>query len=842
MFEAAIPLYEHLISKFDTTTEGVRGYYKLGWVYHALEDKDRAAENFLRYYNLETNPDNARDRMLAKFHAAHQLMSSDDPLRAVEHFQEFIEAIQNADIAGLDTDAEEVQNLLVDAESYLGWTYDLGAEAVRAKLTEIDERIAKLEANIAEQTNFVSREQQKKEEAAASIAQAEETLAARTSEITSYQTPEKAAQAALQEQLEDAGTDEERARIRRTFPMDDFTRNNRQQLLDNLAGQRQEMDAERKAAHQRYLDLQRELENTRDEIAEIEEELENARNEYNEADQELTRRQQEINALKNKIKVTEAAADEWQKKIAAAEKAGRAATKAGDRDTARQYYKEWTDAKKQLADATVSLNEARQALAEVQTEELQKQMKALEVSRDELAKQIDQKEARLSELQQAENLLAKQIEIENQKKKALARQIEYFENFEQLVKVPQAERDQFARDNAIEEKLRAAIQGIEELKNAKIAREEAIATAAEADIREAKQDIANARKAIKVQADRRAPIRARFEDLKTNAQEQFIAFNKQYPKSTHVPSNLARLGTNYMELGDYEKAQKYLTQLKQDYPDKKAVLEKAMFSLAKAQFETGREAEAVETFQQILKDKREQSVGSLSYIMKEMLENDYPKLALSAIEELLRRSEDPSHEDHERLKDKTRETLLFRAGSASFQAENYQQAIDYIESLLEINENTAHFFNASLILGKAQRQNAPPNLQASREAFLNVIKYVEDPVAKNEAIIEAAKTFLAMADEKSTRQALAQLGQLVIVAGNEVIVLADQENEANAPLLEEAIYLAAKGNAILGNAAERDMLVDAYREMFPGGRFAEDLRNLPAAKFAPEPAVGAATE
>jgi hypothetical protein len=103
--------------------------------------------------------------------------------------------------------------------------------------------------------------------------------------------------------------------------------------------------------------------------------------------------------------------------------------------------------------------------------------------------------------------------------------------------------------------------------------------------------------------------------------------------------------------------------------------------------------------------------------------------------------------------------------------------------------------------------------------------------------VELALTFLAQEDEKGVRRAQGQLGQIVLVSEGDVVILVDERNAAAGPALEQAIYLAARCAALMGDGPARDLLVKAYQQRFPQGRHAEDILKLPTAKYT-APAAG----
>ncbi|MFO7821617.1 MAG: tetratricopeptide repeat protein [Lentisphaeria bacterium] len=825
LYRQVIPYYERLIEKFQTSPRGIRAYYKLGWVYYALEQKKQAAEAFLKYYVLENNPDRAGDRIRAKYYAAHQLMMSDTPARAIGHFQEFIKLIEDGKMMGIKTADVDAQKLKINAESYLAWAYDMTAETLQPDISKIDEQIRNLRQQIAKLEAQLENQQADKKAAEEFIADTEEAWQTQKKKITAdLPSPEAQARVQFKDDLEEAGSEQDKAQVRAR--MESEAEKNREQILTTLSGEKQELEKTKASVQQQYLADRKEIKNLEEKLRKTRETITDLQSQYDDVNEKLKIRQKEIAESRARVEELETKIAEAQEKY----KNAREAFQQGNAEEKRKARAMGMEVQKQLSEWTPQLKNARNKLAILTTEEQQKVLEDLRNRKAVLQADIQKNKSAAADLERQSTLLEKEVAIADARKQALQRTIERIELQRELVQVPEDQRQQQAEQKGWKEVQTAELAAYEEVKNQRIAKGRIMLAAAEKDIKNKQEEIAQKQTRVSKLKQKKTPIVEKIEKWKEKAAQTYIAFIEQYPKSKHVPSNLGRLGTNFMERGEYQKAEKYLNKLARDYPEAKA-LETAMFSLAKAQLETGRKEEAAASFKKILQDKQTLGVGSLSYIARELLDAGYPEIALSAAEELLRRSNTESHEDYEQLSGKTKETLLYRAGVAAFKAEQYKKAEKHLSQLLEVNEKTSRYFEVKMILGRAKRLMSPPDLSGSRNDMIDVVQYSDDPILQNRAILEAAKTYIAMGTAKSVNQALGQIGQLTLVADGEALILANEEKKENLPLLEEAFYLSAKCYALLGKKEQRDLMTEAYQEKYPNGKFLDELNNLPDQKY-----------
>lgn len=722
-FEKAVPLYKRMLEDYRNTAKGPRAYYKLGWIYQALEKPEKAADNLLKYVQEEADPKYEDDILRAKFHGAVQLMQSDSPQESVEHFEDLRDWLSENGDDRFDHDSEQAQKLLEDAANYVAWAYDSTAEQIRPEINEIEDEIGELEQRITGYREEIQELEKSLGDTEEQIKAEEETFEEEKEEF-SPEIPDFLARAKEEvmpsEDTMSDWTDEEKEVEMRTInrEAEKLAEDYKDQVLQELKGEAGDLQEQQDEVYSEREDKQDELEKAREQIREVEEKL----------------------------------AD-------------------GDEDV----------------------------------------------------------QDKLTDLKTRGKILEKDIEIADARLKAIGAQVKWFEARAALIEEDPENREDKKAELEWNELRDKVVENLEEVKERRIEKYLQEKTQIQEKIAAASQDISDVEKEIERLQEKKQPIEEEFVEYKKKAQEKFREFLEEYPESEYAPKNLARIGTNYLAVEEYEKAREYLDQLAEEYPDAD-VVDDAVFSLGKAQLETGGLDSAAETFKEILEEKEDQSVGNLSYIADNMLENDRPEMASKAFEELLRRSENSEHEDFDRLSGKRRERFLFKAGKAAFQAENYEQTVDRLEELMKVNPNTAGFYDAKMLLAKAKRQADPPDFGGAWRDLMDILRYANDTQLEYLTLLELTKTGLARDDEKGVKRALSQAGQMILVDDGEVTVLADEEDET-LPLIEEAVFLSARCHALLGNEDKRDKLVTYYRKHFPDGDFADDIKNLPAAKY-----------
>ncbi|MFW5996438.1 MAG: tetratricopeptide repeat protein [Lentisphaeria bacterium] len=725
-FEEAVPLYQRMLDEYRNTPKGPRAYYKLGWIFQALEEPEKAAKNLLQYVEAEADPKYEEDVLRAKFHGAYQLMQSDSPQDAVEHFDDLQAWLGEGDDDRFDSDSELARDLLEDATNYIAWAYDATAEQLRPDINAIEDEIKELEKKI---TDY--REQ---------IREAEKNLQATEEKIED----------------EEEEFEEKIAEFENEIP--DFLSRAEEEVMPS--------------------------EDTMSDWTEEEKEMEMKR--YNREAEKLADdyREQVLQELKGEIS-----------------------------DLEEQQDEVYSSREKQQKE----LDELREKISNLEDK--------FEDEEEESVKE------EITELEEKAKTMEKDIAIADARLKAMGKELDWLEARAELVDTESDEREEKMQELDWSELREQLVERMEEVKERKVEKNLYIKTRTQEKIAAARQNISDIEKEIAQLQEKKQPIESEFVEYKEKAQDKFNEFLEQYPDSEYAPQNLARIGTNYLAVEEYEKARDYLDQLAQQYPDSE-VVDEAIFSLGESQLETGDVSSAQETFEKILEEKEDQSVANLAYIGNNMLENDRPEVALQAFDELLRRGEDQEHEDYARLADKRRESFLFKAGKAAFEADKFEQTVDHLEELLSSNPNTARFYDVKMLLAHSKREIDPPDFNGARRHLLDVVRYATDAELEYRAIIELTKTGIQRGDEKGVKSALSQAGQMVLVDDEDISILVDEEGEDDVkPLIEEAVFLSAKCYALLGKDEKRDALVTYYRKNFPDGQFSDDIKDLPAAEY-----------
>ncbi len=148
LYQAAIPLYRRVATLCGDTPQGVRAWYKLGWIHYTLGDKAEAAGAFARYAEKESAPNRLSDRLEAKFRAAECRMFSGKPEEAIPHLEELLAWTAPGNALGINPNDPKVRKKQEQAANYLGWAWDLAAEQFRPKIQKIQDEIHRIDQKI----------------------------------------------------------------------------------------------------------------------------------------------------------------------------------------------------------------------------------------------------------------------------------------------------------------------------------------------------------------------------------------------------------------------------------------------------------------------------------------------------------------------------------------------------------------------------------------------------------------------------------------------------------------------------------------------------------------------
>ncbi len=349
---------------------------------------------------------------------------------------------------------------------------------------------------------------------------------------------------------------------------------------------------------------------------------------------------------------------------------------------------------------------------------------------------------------------------------------------------------------------------------------------------------------------------------KDKAINAFAAHVKDFPEAKGIPQAMLRLGMLYLEQEKPNEAAQVLNALSTKYPEEGR---QALPRLARAMYDIGRYDQSIEAAKKIFeRDSVDVAVADLRWIARNLLDcgGMYPKegalLAQRACKELEKLIVKPVLADWvgrdrarvlennpaelKRTLDVLREQLLFMSAEASFHAEDHDNAVASLTTLLK-NEGTPYFWDgyflrAAALVASGKAQDALSDYGQISMAYLGL----RDP---KESIY-----FKVQSKTGDAYVAMKEYGRAAAAYGNAAVTLLNPEAAAFAGAgerpqidpaerreqrrwLEYAVFMAAASQNALGRDADTKTMVDLYRKEFPEGRNMSRLNNLPI----PEEAV-----
>ncbi len=833
-YREAIPLYERVIDLYGSTSYGVRAWYKLGGCYYSLGDYEKkAAEAFLKYSQLEADPAYNDQRLQAKLLGAQQLMLSDKPELAPPHYIELLSWLQPGSQANIDASSDVARKVKEDAAANLPWSYDYTAEKLRPELDRIDAAISEAEAALEQQQAAVTAAGAMAAEAGKMDAAAERVYAAKKAgaEQPMPSPEDQARQEIMPPEAEMAAwTDAERQLElpKLQQQVKDRAASYRAAMLTGLNAERLDLEEQKNEITTQRVGLTNEIDAKQRRLGAHEKRLAELRQDLELNTTELERLQKDIDEAQEQIAAVEKENEEWRARLTAA----RDMYQGGSEEQRAEALKIRENALTTLADNVDRLRQLRERLAIVASQAKQEKIALLKQRNAQARRELTGLAGQVAELQNDIELKTAELALVDARLAAVSQLVARTGLQADLLKMPEAQRMKAAEEKNWTEKQNELLAALQAVYVAETAKADLLKNRAESMSAEAKGAMVELSRQISSLKAEREPVNRSLLERKRLALNEFEAFLEKHPQSDYVPQNMAKIGSIYLELGDYQNAAKYLEQLATRYPDHKAA-KQALFSLGKAQFESGNISEAVAVFERILKDAAGQSAGGLIYIGRAMLDVGQSEVALTAYNELLRRGERADNPDFELLSGKTRENLLFRGGRAALEAGRYGRAEDLLTELIETNPRTAHLHWARLYRAQARLQDSPPDTDGGLADLAEVRGRAQDEVLINEALLTLARAFQQEDTENGLQRALGQLRQIVLIAEGKPVILVDETRAENRAYIEEAVYLAARCYALLGMENEKQIMVNMYYKEFPKGRFRQEIGNLPAAKYSP---------
>jgi TolA-binding protein len=842
-YQRAIPFYTRLVDKFSAFDKGVRALYKLGWVYDAVNQPKDSIDAFLRYCEVESNPEHSDDRLQAKFRAAATVMTGDSPADAVEHFNELLSWLEPDNRGGFNVKTETAKRIKEDAASYLAWSYDLAGERYRGQMNEFNDATNKAQMLVRQAQAVLAEAEgtQKLAEAGAEDAKNDFSEMEKLFALAGQDADAEARRLAAERQEKTAGMSEEEKR----------------QVEANVAEEvRRIREAWAKGAKDRLSGEKLQYEMERDEVKKRKDA--NATQQQG-VEKELTDTRKNLDEAKTKKGVSAGQLEKLEDRLRAARKGVDQAeeesrTVRSERDKLQEMADSVdADVRKKAPPALLrkaetaveavekKLRDAHAVLEEVTKPDEEKKRADLTVEVAQLTAQIQQGEVKLRKLEREKLFLEKDADWFQARLVAAAKMLD--RNQQEALSLAsgaaEAKAEAEAKMKALVGECLAAFRDVMEKR---IAKAVSMQTAAKEDMALARQRIAEAEEQVKAVEVARKPVQDVFDGWKRKAVAHFSKFLASYSQSKHVPDNMARLGAIHLEFRENDKAQVVLAELIAKFPKAEAG-RRALFSLGQAQYENNQGAKAAETFEDLLEKGGDIDTPNLAYISEKMLDGGFPKVSYEASKLLLVRSEDKNHKDYELLKDKAREPTLFRAAEACFRLEDYTTALALYQKLLEERPSSGYFFECKFQMSGCKQRLSPPDFDGALADLAEVFTYARTPGQQNKASCYQGATLVRQGEaaaQKGDKGKLKETLSLALARYLLVVRCADIGVPENKPWIEEAIYQAARIHARLGMDKERDELIKLYREKFPTGKYSAQIGKLPPAEFTPDAAPGAA--
>ncbi|MDD4097287.1 MAG: tetratricopeptide repeat protein, partial [Lentisphaeria bacterium] len=815
-YQAAIPKYQRLVEVFSAFDKGVRAQYKLGWIYHALNENTLGADAFLAYFEEEADQQFQDDRLEAKFRAAELLMLGETPQDAVPQFLEIGQIFAGKSEKKFNLKSATATRIGEDAAAYLPWSYDLTAEKLRPALNTLREqqtvargRITAIRKEQAERQAVLD-QLTKEFEAVADENAAMDLLVAEADldflRLAKQQLQEKLANTAGmsdQEKQIHLQTMEQEARKRAAdlekqkqntvtgelLAMDEklaalrATREEAAARIDTVTKRHQELASDFQELDRRFKSLNQEVTSTREAIAAIEKEA-------------LT-----IEADKQRLETAVAAATA---KLQESQDAGQA-----------KAQQELDRANTELAEIIKKMEDVYQRKAAIITPEITKKLAADRAALKTMAGEHADLARRVRHAEHLVSSAKQDAELVNAKILTATRRRKLAEDTAAVLAKPAAEREPFlpglkqAANAAREAQTQASANAEAKITSQKTA----ITREAELDqkaIAEAEAEIAQLEEDLK-------PVQDEFNQWKQKAIQAFEAFHQAYPKSSKAPDSLARLGTIHMELGDHAKASATLERLARDFPDSNAS-KMALFNLGRAQMEAGNREAAATSFQELMAAKADTvSVPNLAYIADASLKLDIPATALAACREIISRGK-TNHEEARLVTGGVKDRALIRAAEAALKLNHQAETLKFIDTLLADNPKTAYFFDAKFLQAQARSRGNPPDLDGTVAALQEILQYADNQTVSNRALCELGEALAKSGDPVKKQQAIARF--------HLVAMFADVTAEENRDYVERAIIGSARLLAETNDRDDLNAMVEKYRQDFPNGRYTAELIKL----------------
>ena len=301
----------------------------------------------------------------------------------------------------------------------------------------------------------------------------------------------------------------------------------------------------------------------------------------------------------------------------------------------------------------------------------------------------------------------------------------------------------------------------------------------------------------------------------------FNQFLERYPRSDLAPQAMSLKGAVQLELGEYEASAATFDQLAEDYPDSKEG-RSALFSLISSAMEIGQKDQAVQAFERMRNQPGAYTLDEFSRVGQLMLDSEMNTEAAEAFDYVINNSKDREY----------LERALYGRGSALFTLEQYDAALESLETLMTDYPKSGLFYDAKFKMGSAYRETG--NYNAAVEALGDVMKFADSPALIHQASYDLGTIQKQQGD---TTGALASFQR--------VALLADPSDKILRPTIEKSILQSIVLYMGLQRYTDAAESCEQYVQLFPRGSKVAQVRklkqqaNIKAAEAAASQAVAA---
>ncbi|MCK5834308.1 MAG: tetratricopeptide repeat protein [Lentisphaeria bacterium] len=805
----AIPRYEALVKAYGESKFGKEANKSLGNVYYMLKKYDESAKLYLDYAAKQTDP---KEKAAVYRLACMAYMKSETPAKAVPVFDKLISTIESNKLTGADSD-----KLLLDAYSLKAWAFDLASDKGSNLLKALKKDVYENKKTISKNKQLV----RKNKKDLATTKELELAKLSEFKELIIY--------------------------IESALPQSNKT--SKETALSGKTAEERQKQAEQKKAKDKRLATAG---------------LKQRKNRILGENVQLRTSEVELKALVKKYNLLLNTSSQALSKLKFATKGNQSKIKVIDFDIAQllQKQKRTTKKLKQTEEILVDLEAKNKANRDLLKSPIEKERLAAKIAQLDLSRNT--KKARksfavaFSEKQNADimkelntrtltetkiglnestklNVIAiSAAEMELALVKAqLASAVSNLKTIKFGLAKNKIEKKYFGKESKAN-KTEIETKTVEYLKLTKNSQElETQAITLEAKLFMSRMDLLKkSNLALETQnvtiAKEMETVIVELAKVKRSTLKALEGYFAKYKsKNSHRALNLAKAGSTLIYFKEFEKAAKYLNDLKKDYPGHKLV-ESTTYSLANAYLEIGKYTDAQKIFSEKLKKK-----GSLTVVQVFRIQNTTFELAENSkgadLKVLLSISNQAGLKYQSlTLRDKTkrarRELSLFMLGKGAYLNKDYTKAISNFSRILDKNPKTGLIFELKLMQGICYRDQPQTDLKSAERSFYDIIQYGEDKIGSRiffKAQLELAETKSA----QKTRNGANTAANLLDVVAYGI----DPENSEMFDLYEEVLYNAVQYSALSGNQKKITQHTKTYLDLFPKGKYAQSIKKLPRA-------------